>query len=75
METSMSKQFYGKYGPGRNANNAPFPKREVSITLTGEEWVTVLARILGKEMSLKGAKVYRKAADKLNKQLLEASRD
>jgi hypothetical protein len=58
----------------KEASRKPFPKRRVSVTLTGEEWVMLLARILGKEMSLKGAKVYRSAADKLNKQLLEASK-
>ena len=69
----MSKIHYGKFGPGRNADNAPFPKREVSVTLTGEQWVTLLARILRKDLSPKGERVYHAATTRLQKQLGDAS--
>jgi hypothetical protein len=51
----------------------PFSKREVSITLTGEQWVTLLARILQQPLSPKGAKVYNTAAFQLQRQLGAAS--
>jgi hypothetical protein len=52
----------------------PFPKRDVAITLTGEQWVTLLARILRKELSPKGERVYHTAATRLNQQLEEANK-
>ena len=60
--------------PMVKARPKPFHKRRVTVTLTGEEWTTLLARILHRELSLKGEQVYRKAADKLNKQLMKASK-
>lgn len=39
----MSKLVYGKFGPGRNADNAPFSKRAIPITLSGEEWFVLLS--------------------------------
>ena len=71
----MSKQFYGKYGPGRNADNAPFPKRRVTVTLTGEEWFTLVTQMTGRELSTQGQAIRTAAVAKLTKQLLKAQRD
>ena len=49
----------------------PFAKREVPVTLTGEQWVTLLARLLRKDLSPKGMRTYNKAATRLQEQLLE----
>jgi hypothetical protein len=51
----------------------PFPDMDVPVTLTGEEWTTLLARIAGYPFSNKGEAVYKTATDKLTKQLLDAS--
>jgi hypothetical protein len=51
----------------------PFPKRDVTVTLTGEEWTTLLARMINRELSAKGAKVYRQATTKLQQQILAQS--
>jgi hypothetical protein len=61
-----------------------FSKIDVSVTLTGEEWFTILARIncllkgmtrleSADTLSAKGAKVYNRAMGKLQEQLLAAS--
>lgn len=55
-----------------------FPKRDVPVTLTGEEWVAVLARIVGQKnpryaLNAKGAAIYNRAATKLQRQLMDAS--
>jgi hypothetical protein len=41
----MSKLVYGKFGPGRNADNpkAPFSERAIPITLNGDEWFMILS--------------------------------
>lgn len=51
----------------------PFPDMNVPVTLTGEEWTTLLARIAGRSLSAKGCRVYNSAARKLKDQLLAAS--
>jgi hypothetical protein len=45
---------------------------DISVTLNGSEWTTILGRILGKELSPEGNRVYRQAADTLAKQLRAA---
>jgi hypothetical protein len=50
-----------------------FGKTPVSITLTGEEWFALLARIDGRELSPKGSRIYRDASKKLCAQLGDAS--
>lgn len=50
-----------------------FGKTPVSITLTGEEWTALAARITGRELSGKGSRVYREAVRKLSAQLGDAS--
>jgi hypothetical protein len=49
-----------------------FGKIPVSVTLTGEEWTALIARITGRELSPTGSRVYREAARKLSAQLEEA---
>ena len=51
-----------------------FPDMDVSVTLTGEEWTTFLARFCGKSLSAKGEKIFHNASKKLQQQLLAASR-
>ena len=50
-----------------------FPDMDVSVTMTGEEWVVLLCRIVGQPLSEKGGEIYCNAADKLQKQLTAAS--
>jgi len=50
-----------------------FSKLDVTVTLSGEEWFAVLSRIAGRDLSLKGAKIYNAAAGKLQTQILAAS--
>ena len=51
-----------------------FRKREVAITLTGEEWVALSAIMLGRELSKKGAGIARDATRTLLQQLLKEQR-
>lgn len=51
-----------------------FPAMDVTITLTGTEWTAVLARLVRRELSPEGAKIYNAAAGKMQEQLLAASR-
>ena len=51
----------------------PFPEMDVSVTMTGEEWVVLMARIVGKPLSKKGGKIYTIACIKLTDQLTAAS--
>jgi hypothetical protein len=53
---------------------ADFFARDISVTLNGYEWSTILGRILGKELSPEGIRVYNQAADKLATQLRDAAR-
>jgi hypothetical protein len=50
-----------------------FGKAKVTVTLTGEEWFALLARITRRELSPKGSRVYRQAADKICAQIGAAS--
>jgi hypothetical protein len=50
-----------------------FGETSISITLLGEEWFALMARILGHPLSPEGSRVYRRAADKLSDQLSAAS--
>lgn len=52
-----------------------FPKNPVKVTLTGEQWTTILARLARPSdgLSLRGRAVYRAAADSLAAQLKAAS--
>jgi hypothetical protein len=50
-----------------------FSKREVTVTLLGEEWAAVLAKACGKPLSVHGRQVYVAAAQKLGDQLLAAA--
>lgn len=51
----------------------PFPDMDVSVTLTGEEWTALLAKLTSRGLSAKGIRVYDSAARKLQAQLLAAS--
>jgi hypothetical protein len=51
-----------------------FPKMDVPVTLTGEEWTAVLARLIRRELSPEGAKIYNRATGKIQDQILAASR-
>ena len=51
-----------------------FPKMDVPVTLTGEEWTVVLGRILQRQLSPAGVVIYNRAATKLQDQLLAASK-
>lgn len=50
----------------------PFSEADITVTLTGSEWVTLLARMLRRELSKKGEATYHEATTKLQKQLLTA---
>jgi hypothetical protein len=69
----MSKLVYGKFGPGRNAHKAPFSKREVAITLNGEEWFVLLSILSNTppegQFSDKGLRVLLNARKKLIAQI------
>jgi hypothetical protein len=51
----------------------PFPDMDVSVTMTGEEWTALLGRLISRELSKKGERVYLSATTKLKNQLLAAS--
>ena len=70
----MTHKYYGRYGPGRNADNAPFSKRDVEITLTGAQWVTILARLIPVKLSPAGERLSKRAQRLLQEQLLEQQR-
>lgn len=50
-----------------------FPKADVPVTLTGEEWTTVLAKLAGRPLSKIGAGIWKSAATKMQAQILAAS--
>ncbi len=50
-----------------------FGKREVTVTLLGEEWFALLARAVGRGLSKEGAAAYNRAATKMKEQLSAAS--
>lgn len=61
---------------------ATFSEADVSVTLTGEEWFAILARLdaairgqsrLSAALSAKGAAAYNRGMEKLQKRLVEAS--
>ena len=69
----MSKQLYGKYGPGRNADKAPFGKRDITITLKGDEWFVILTILTNPlppgQLSEAGLKVWIRARKKFLDQI------
>lgn len=63
---------------------ATFSKADISVTLTGEEWFAILARLhaairghtelqSANSLSAKGAAAYNRGMEKLQKRLVEAS--
>jgi hypothetical protein len=50
-----------------------FSKLDVTVTLTGEEWFTLLSRLVGRDLSPKGLKLYKGAIGKLQSHVLAAS--
>ena len=52
-----------------------FPKSKVAITLTGEEWVALLALALRQELSQRGKDVALQATRKFGAQLLERQKE
>lgn len=52
-----------------------FSERNITVTLTGAQWFALLARIGGRELSAKGAREYREATERLQKQLLAQKSD
>jgi hypothetical protein len=69
----MSNLVYGKFGPGRNADNAPFSKRDILVQLKGDEWFVLLSILSNTppegQFSDKGLGVLLKARKKLVAQL------
>ena len=53
----------------------PFSETQITVTLKGKEWVTLLARMLRRELSKEGEATYHAASTKLQKQLLGAQTD
>jgi hypothetical protein len=51
----------------------PFSERDVSVTLRGDEWAVLLAKIGGKPLSAEGRCIYAAGAKKLGDQLLAAA--
>jgi len=52
----------------------PFPDMEIPVTMTGEEWTVLLACIAKMPLSAKGEMIFFNASNKLQEQLLAASR-
>jgi hypothetical protein len=50
-----------------------FGNHDVPITLTGAQWIALLGRIVGRDLSPAGVREYREATEKLQAQLLAAS--
>lgn len=50
-----------------------FGKTDVTVTLTGEEWFALLARITKRSLSPEGASIYNTAVGKLSQQILAVS--
>jgi len=50
-----------------------FSESNICVTLTGEEWFAVIARMTGQPLSKKGNTLYQAAVRKLTKQILTAS--
>lgn len=52
-----------------------FSNMDVTVTMKGEEWFALLARIIGRDLSAKGARTYNTAAGRMQEQILAASRE
>jgi hypothetical protein len=50
-----------------------FGKAEITVTMLGEEWFALIARTIGRSLSPEGAKLYNRAASKIQEQLTAAS--
>jgi hypothetical protein len=50
-----------------------FGKTDVTVTLTGEEWFALLARIAKRPLSPEGARIYKVAVGKLQQEILAES--
>lgn len=76
----MSKIHYGKFGPGRNADNpkAPFAERAIPITLNGDEWFLILSVLSNApppgQFSDKGLELLTQTREKFIAQLKEYSK-
>ena len=56
------------------ATNKPdFCKAQVSVTMSGEQWFALMARIASQGLSLEGARRYAEATVLLTQQIKEAS--
>lgn len=53
---------------------ANFSEAEVTVTLLGKEWTTILAKLTNKMLSPQGQAVYKGAQAKLSAQLLESAK-
>jgi hypothetical protein len=53
---------------------SPFSKRQIAITMSGAEWVALIARVIDKPLSEAGVRVYEQAQKKMIKQLRAASK-
>jgi hypothetical protein len=50
-----------------------FRDMDVTVTMTGEEWFTLIAKMVGKPLSKKGYQVLKSAQSKLTDQVVAAS--
>jgi hypothetical protein len=57
------------------AKRKPFSERDVTVTLTGAQWVTVLGRILRLDLSPEGERTYHEATKRMEKQILAANKE
>lgn len=56
-------------------SNDRFGKRNVTVTLTGEEWFALIANGAGKPLSAEGRSIYLVAAKKMGEQVVAASHE
>lgn len=52
-----------------------FGLSEVSVVLTAEEWMTIIARLAQKPLSKAGEEIYKRASVRMQQQMLRASND
>lgn len=50
-----------------------FGSRDVTVTLTGEEWFAIISTCSGKPLGPEGRKLYRDAAKRLGDQVVHAA--
>ncbi len=48
-----------------------FSDKQITVTMSGRQWFALLARVVGKSLSLDGAKAYNEASAILKEELLK----